>query len=37
MRVANLPLSLVLKFYQKFRFSFGLIGNFLNDLAALYA
>ncbi len=37
MRVANLLLSLVLKSYQKFRFSFCLIGKVLDDLAALYA
>ena len=37
MRVANLPRSLVLRFYQKFRCSFGLIDNVLNGLAALYA
>ena len=37
MRVANLPRSLVLGSYQKFRCSFDLTDNVLNSLAALYA
>ena len=37
MRATNLSYSQVLSDYQKFRWSFGLIGKILNDLAALYA